>query len=96
MIPQKTRFKWIRGGGDGNTKFCHALIRDRRERSTIVLSQSDGTTITDANALSTLALSYFENMFSAMAYNMHEELYPSQIMETDNLKLTNIPDMKEV
>lgn len=46
ILYQKTRAKWIQEG-DRNTKFFHALVRDRRSKNIISLHQPNGEIINE-------------------------------------------------
>ncbi|WZZ51021.1 hypothetical protein YC2023_051128 [Brassica napus] len=51
--------------GDLNTKFYHALTKQRRVRNRIVgLHDVDGNWITEDNGVEKVAIDYFENLFS--------------------------------
>ena len=51
--------------GDLNTKFYHALTRQRRVRNRIVgLHDVDGNWITEENGVERVAINYFEDLFS--------------------------------
>lgn len=98
LLYQKTRDKWLIEG-DRNTKFFHALIKDRRICNTIKLTQPDGTLVTDNTILAEGAVNFFHNIFSASPYVVHEELfqaYPKQITEAMNRDLEAMPSSQEV
>ena len=62
---QKSRIFWLREG-DRNTKFFHALIKQRRARNRITqLLDANGNVIEDEEGLVTIATSYFTQIFEA-------------------------------
>ena len=62
---QKSRIFWLREG-DRNTKFFHALIKQRRARNRITqLLDANGNVIEDEEGLVTIATSYFRQIFEA-------------------------------
>ena len=61
---QKSRNMWY-SSGDLNTKFYHALTKQRRVRNRIVgLHDVDGNWITEDNGVEKVAINYFEDLFS--------------------------------
>ena len=61
---QKSRNMWY-SSGDLNTKFYHALTKQRRVRNRIVgLHDVDGNWITEDNGVEKVAIDYFEDLFS--------------------------------
>lgn len=70
----KTRTKGMQDG-DRNTKFFHAVIRERRRRNTITLQDSNGAIIRDPKDISERAATFFEKLFTASPFAMHEELF---------------------
>ena len=61
---QKSRNMWY-SSGDLNTKFYHALTRQRRVRNRIVgLHDANGNWITDDNGVEKVAVDYFEDLFT--------------------------------
>ena len=60
---QKSRNMW-HSSGDLNTKFYHALTKQRRIRNKIVgLHDDTGKWITDENGVENVAVNYFEGLF---------------------------------
>ena len=61
---QKSRNMWY-SSGDLNTKFYHALTKQRRVRNIIIgLHDAAGNWITKDNGVEKVAIDYFENLFS--------------------------------
>ena len=61
---QNSRNMWY-SSGDLNTKFYHALTKQRRVRNRIVgLHDADGNWITEDTGVEKVAIDYFENLFS--------------------------------
>lgn len=95
---QKTRSKWLQEG-DRITQFFHAVIRERRRRNMITLQEADGKVITDPKIIAQRAVDFFENLFTASPYFMHEELfddYPREVTEDMNAKLIEVPTTREI
>ncbi|WZY88832.1 hypothetical protein YC2023_045567 [Brassica napus] len=62
---QKSRNMWY-SSGDLNTKFYHALTKQRRVRNRIVgLHDAAGNWITEDNGVEKVAVDYFEELFSS-------------------------------
>ena len=62
---QKSRNMWY-SAGDLNTKFYHALTKQRRIRNKIVgLHDEAGNWITDENGVEKVAVDYFDGLFSS-------------------------------
>lgn len=98
LLYQKTREKWLKDG-DRNTTFFHALIRERRRRSTIKITNTDGVVVTENKTLLEGAVNHFKEIFSASSYCIHEELfegYPRSVTQEMNSKLEEVPNTQEV
>lgn len=62
---QKSRVFWLREG-DKNTKFFHALTKQRRARNKITqLLDADGNLVEDEEGLVVIATSYFSQIFES-------------------------------
>lgn len=61
--------------GDRNSKFFHALIKERRKNKTIELARSDGTLISNAAEIGNEAQTFFADFFSASPYHLDETLF---------------------
>ena len=62
---QKSRVFWLREG-DRNTKFFHALTKQRRARSKITqFLDANGNTVEDEEGLVAMASSYFRQIFES-------------------------------
>ncbi|XP_048613115.1 uncharacterized protein LOC125587045 [Brassica napus] len=84
---QKSRNMWY-SSGDRNTKFYHALTRQRRVRNRIVgLHDADGNWITDDEGVEKVAVNYFDELFtttSPTAFdNFLSEIQPSISTQTN-------------
>lgn len=95
---QKTRTRWLQDG-DRNTKFFHAVIRERRRMNTITLQEANGEVINDPKIIAQHAATFFGNLFTASPYAMHESLfdeYPRAVTNEMNSRLTAIPELQEI
>ena len=62
---QKSRVFWLREG-DRNTKFFHALTKQRRARNKITqLQDGNGNIVEDEEGLVAIATSYFRQIFES-------------------------------
>ena len=62
---QKSRVLWLREG-DRNSKYFHALVRQRRERNRITqLLDDNGNVVEDEEGLVAIATSYFRQIFES-------------------------------
>ncbi|XP_056847414.1 uncharacterized protein LOC108829345 [Raphanus sativus] len=88
---QKSRVFWLREG-DRNTKFFHALTKQRRARNKITqLLGENGTIVEDEEGLVAIATSYFRQIFeSTNPQDIKEALseVPTTITEPMNESLT--------
>lgn len=97
MLFQQTRAKWI-AEGDKNTKFFHAIIKDRRRRNKISLEQPDGNRIKEPNLIGQLAANHFGDPFSA-TYHLDNQLFaevPQSLSEEMNHDLCVMPSELEI
>lgn len=67
ILYQKTREKWVTEG-DRNTKFFHALIKERRRRNTIKITNPDGSVLTDSQQILAGAVCHFQSLFTASPF----------------------------
>lgn len=98
ILFQKTREKWLKEG-DRNTKYFHAIIKDRRRKNTLKLTQADGRVISDNKEIIEGAVEYFRDIFSASPYCLHGDLfqnYPTRASEVMNRDLEAIPTTQEI
>lgn len=99
ILYQQTKEKWVQEG-DRNTKFFHAMSKQRRRRNMIKLTQGDGTIVTDNAALMNGAMTiFFPNIFSASPYCLHEEIfegYPTNVTPQINRELEAAPTPNEI
>ena len=88
---QKSRVFWPREG-DRNTKFFHALTKQRRARNKITqLLDTDGNVVEDEEGLVAIATSYFRQIFeSSIPEDIEETLseVPTTVMGAMNDSLT--------
>lgn len=74
LLFQKTREKFL-NEGDRNTRFFQALIKDRRQRNTIKISNPDGSMVTDSTELLNGAVQHFQGLFTAIPYSLQDDLF---------------------
>ena len=78
---QKSRNMWY-SSGDLNTKFYHALTKQRRARNRIVgLHDSVGNWITEDNMVEKVAVDYFQDLFSTTSPSDFESFLAEVTME---------------
>ncbi|XP_022564339.1 uncharacterized protein LOC111208947 [Brassica napus] len=85
---QKSRNTWY-SCGDLNTKFYHALTKQRRVRNRIVgLHDETGNWITEENGVEKVAVDYFEDLFTTTSpsdfNSFPEEIIPSITPQMNN------------
>lgn len=98
ILYQKTRAKWIQEG-DRNTKFFHALVRDRRSKNIISLHQPNGEIINEPVQICDIAAGYYERLFEASPYRIHEDLfhnYQAKVTYDMNIELCATPLKQEI
>lgn len=98
LLFQMTREKLLTEG-DRNTKFFHALIKDRQRRKQIKITKPNGSVITNSTELLTGGVQHFQNLFSATPYSIQEELfegYPQLVTAAINRGLEGLPSAEEV
>lgn len=72
ILRQKANVRWL-DEGDTNSKYFHAIINDRRRRSTLhrIMNQH-GEWITRDNLISEEAVNHFSNLFTSEGVtNLH-------------------------
>ncbi|KAL3617571.1 hypothetical protein CASFOL_037892 [Castilleja foliolosa] len=98
LLKQKSRINWLQDG-DRNTKFFHAVIKDRRKRNLISIKDDNGCDITDHQAVGEKAAEFYKSLFTATDYYMDVSLFeniPNLINADDNYFFEKIPDAEEV
>ena len=96
---QKSRNMW-HSSGDLNTKFYHALTKQRRIRNRIVgLHDADGNWITEENGVERVVVSYFEDLFTSSSPSEFDDFLmeiPLTITPQINQRLLRIATEEEV
>ena len=86
--------------GDLNTKFYHALTKQRRIRNRIVgLLDADGNWITEDSGVEKVAVSYFEDLFTSSSPSEFDDFLmeiPPTITPQINQRLLRIATEEEV
>ncbi|XP_071906007.1 uncharacterized protein [Coffea arabica] len=90
---QKARVKWLRHG-DGNSKFFHAVLRQRRVQG----RNAHGAWVETDEDISNEAVHYFSELFSEPAGNAIDLLHviPSIVTTEENTHLEADPSIEEV
>ncbi|XP_024010299.1 uncharacterized protein LOC112085326 [Eutrema salsugineum] len=96
---QKSREKWHKDG-DKNTKFFHALTKQRRARNRIVaLKDSNGHLVENARGIERVALQYFQKLFSSSIPSDLEDslrFITEKVSDNDNEFLLKDPSENEI
>ncbi|XP_027120509.2 uncharacterized protein [Coffea arabica] len=96
---QKARVKWL-GCGDRNTRFFHAVVKQRRVQGAIHrVKDSNGSWVDRDEDIAQVAVEYFSNLFSGPVDTgggdlMH--LIPKLVSDEENERLAAIPSMEEI
>lgn len=89
---------WMREG-DRNTKFFHAVIKERRRKQVTQICLLDGETTTSALAVGAMTQDYFAELFSASPYHMEDSMFTQDLhtLDTiDNSEFCKIPNEEEI
>ncbi|XP_024008064.1 uncharacterized protein LOC112084035 [Eutrema salsugineum] len=96
---QKSREKWHKNG-DKNTKFFHALTKQRRARNRIVsLKDSNGHLVENARGIEKVAATYFQDLFSSSIPSDPENslrFITEKVSDNTNQLLLKDPSEKEI
>ena len=96
---QKSRTTW-HAKGDRNTKFYHALTKQRRIQNKIVgLHNSGGNWVTSESEVEGVAIDYFNDLFTTTSPSGYEDFLsevPTLITEDQNRSLTSWASEEEV
>ncbi|XP_071928030.1 uncharacterized protein [Coffea arabica] len=95
---QKARIKWLTHG-DRNSRYFHAVVRQRRAQAMIHRIKKPNGAWVDMNAdIADEAISYFSNLFTGSLESSSDmlNLIPPIISEDDNDKLEEFPSIEEI
>ncbi|XP_071921800.1 uncharacterized protein [Coffea arabica] len=95
---QKARVKWLKHG-DRNSRYFHAVVRQRRAQGMIHrIKKSNGVWVDKNDDIATEAITYFSDLFTCSLESSSDlrHLIPSIISEEDNEKLEEVPSIEEV
>ncbi|XP_071902759.1 uncharacterized protein [Coffea arabica] len=95
---QKARVKWLKHG-DRNSRYFHAVVRQRRAHQMIHrIKKSNGVWVDTNDDIATEAITYFSDFFTGSSESSSDmqHLIPTIISEEDNEKLEKIPSIEEV
>ncbi|XP_071929043.1 uncharacterized protein [Coffea arabica] len=95
---QKARVKWLKHG-DRNSRYFHAVVRQRRAQGMIHrIKKSNGVWVDKNDDIATEAITYFSDLFTCSLESSSDLRYliPSIISEEDNEKLEEVPSIEEV
>nr|XP_027071629.1 uncharacterized protein LOC113696407 [Coffea arabica] len=96
---QKSRVKWLKDG-DRNSRYFHAVVAERHQRSVIHrIKSSTGDWLESADAIESEAESFFKRLFTAespsASFNALDVI-PKLLTDQDNDMLDEIPSKEEV
>ena len=91
----KRRVQWL-NEGDRNTRFFHAVTKNRvaRNRLTSILN-TNGEEIRGNTAIAEEAISYFKDLFSSTACNPSNALHNIKLSVTEAMNATLLQDISE-
>ncbi|XP_027060814.2 uncharacterized protein [Coffea arabica] len=95
---QKARVKWLHSG-DRNSKFFHAVVKQRRIQSAIHrIKDSRGAWVNRDEDIANEAIAFFSGLFSEPTVFASDMLHliPPLITEEENKALEEVPSMAEV
>ncbi|XP_071939020.1 uncharacterized protein [Coffea arabica] len=95
---QKARAKWLKQG-DRNSKYFHAVVRQRRIKGMIHRMKKSNGVWVDTNAdIATEAISYFSDLFTGYLESSSgmRHMIPHMISEEENRKLEEVPSIEEI
>lgn len=98
MLCQQARMNWIKEG-DRNSKFFHAVIKERRKKQVIQIVRPDGDTPSSASEIGARAHDFFADLFSVSPYHMEERLFDSisaTVNDVENSEFCKIPTEEEI
>lgn len=98
MLCHQARMDWL-NDGDQNSKFFHAVIKEKRKRQITQISLPTGEITTSAAEIGTMAQDFFADLFAATPYHLEASLFDSieaTILETDNSYFCKLPDEEEI
>lgn len=98
LLCHKARLDWMKDG-DRNTKFDHAVIKERKRRQLIQFTLPDNTVTSDAKTIGAAAEHYFFDLFSASPYYLDEDLFTDiepRISSSDNAMFSEVLDYEEI
>lgn len=61
--------------GDRNTKFYHAVIKERRKKQIMQIALDNGEVTNSAQIIVGLATDFFSNIFAASIYQLENNLF---------------------
>lgn len=97
-LSSQARLTWMRDG-DKNSKFYHAVIKERRRRNITQISRPDDTVTVDPKEIGTLAEQHYKSLFQVSEYFIDEELFSDihpTLDQAANGSFCAIPTIEEV
>lgn len=82
-----------------NSKYFHAIIRDRRKKQVTQLALDTGEKTTDQTDIGRKAVDYFMELFSAPPYHLDTELFDHTtpcISEAEDQTFSRWPTIEEI
>lgn len=94
----QARLDWAQHGYT-NSKFFHAVSKERRHRQLIQIRQEDGQVTTNSKDIGKLAEQFYGDLFSPTPYHIEEDLFhhiTESVTDQENSEFCAIPSADEV
>lgn len=98
LLCHQARMEWTKDG-DRNSKFYHAVIKERRKRQIIQLTSPNGELTTEPNEIGAMAKEFLSDLFAASPYYMDNQLFASvqpSISQAEDQEFSSFPTSEEV
>lgn len=98
LLCNKARLDWTKEGAR-NTKFFHAVTRERRKKQLIQITRNDGDVTTSAKEIGELAVNFFSELFTASPYRLEASFFDNihtGISDLDDQFFCGVPTVEEV
>lgn len=98
LLCRKARLDWVKDG-DRNSKYYHAVIRNRRKRQLTQITLDSGEVTSTPAIIGNLAMEYFASLFSATPYHLEGSLFEGIepiISDADDTLFSRLPLSDEI